>query len=135
MSLDQDISRLAKKFALLNAIEHKGTANPSSVVGRILAEKSHLRRYAQKVKGIVSEAVAEVNEMSEIEQEALFKSAFPGELEARFATKKQLSKTESEKPIELPDLPDARQGFVVTRFPPEPIGFMHIGHAMAAIIG
>lgn len=42
-------------------------------------------------------------------------------------------KKESKASFDI-DLIDAEDGKVVTRFPPEPSGFMHIGHAKAAIL-
>ncbi len=131
---DEDISKTAKKFALLNAIEHNGKADSKSVIGRILSENSDLRRFAQRVRDIVSAIVTEVNRMSAAEQSAMFRSRYPGELEERTARKKEIAKSDSQR-TELPELVGAETGNVITRFPPEPNGYMHIGHAKAAIIG
>ena len=94
-----------------------------------------MRKDAQHVKSLALVQVSKVNLLDIETQNQTFRDEFPGELEEYFARKKQISKTDSEKVLGLPELSDAVQGAVVTRFPPEPNGFMHIGHAKAAIIG
>jgi glutamyl-tRNA synthetase len=131
----EEISRLARKFAYINAIEHDGRASEGSVTGSILAENAELRKRAKLVKSVVAEGVARVNRLSVEEQRAALEAEFPGVLEKRVARKREVSKLDSERSPTLPDLPDAEMGKVVTRFPPEPNGFMHIGHAKAALIG
>ena len=76
-----------------------------------------------------------INGMTIAEQKAVLERDFPGEIEKTIARKKEISKNDSEKKFTLPDLPNAQIGNVVTRFPPEPNGYMHIGHTKAAIIG
>jgi glutamyl-tRNA synthetase len=43
-------------------------------------------------------------------------------------------KSHTHQSFELPPLIEAKYGSVITRFPPEPNGYPHIGHAKAAII-
>ena len=132
---EEELSRLARKYALINALEHDGKASQGAVTGRILAENPDLRKDSSTVKALAAKQVSIINEMDAAAQKATIDSEFPGELDKRITSKKQISKIDSEKAPSLPDLPDAVVGQVVTRFPPEPNGFMHIGHAKAAILG
>jgi glutamyl-tRNA synthetase len=135
MLSDNELSQIARKFAYLNALEHSGKANPNAVIGRLLSEQSELRKESNHVRSIVQSVTASVNQLSPSEQKSRLESEFPGELETSVSRKKEISKTEATKKPELPDLPDATHGSVVTRFPPEPNGYMHIGHAKAALLG
>ena len=45
-----------------------------------------------------------------------------------------LVKEKKERDFSLPNLPNAEKGKVITRFPPEPNGYLHIGHAKASIV-
>jgi glutamyl-tRNA synthetase len=134
MVSDEEIGSLARKFAYFNAIDHDGVASLGAVVGRILSEFSDLRKDAVRVKSIVSSQIAFVNQKTLQEQKLALEKEFPGEWEVATSRKKEIAKSESLKKPELPDLPDAVTGKVVTRFPPEPNGFMHIGHAKALLL-
>lgn len=109
--------------ALLNATRHGGKAEVGAVVGRVLAEFPELRHSTGEVAKAVRSAVGRVNQLSLSEQETLLKNKYP----------------DAEKPAEegrvgLPPLPNAVKGKTAFRIPPEPSGFMHIGHAMAFTI-
>ncbi|MHB8566630.1 MAG: glutamate--tRNA ligase [Nitrososphaerales archaeon] len=132
---EEQIENLAKKYALLNALAHGGRADQGSVVGRMLAENADLRGDAKHVRALVAKTVGEVNAIDVDEQSRVLGEQFPQALEQDVARKKEASRQDSEKTPSLPELPDATKGCVVTRFPPEPNGYMHIGHAKAATIG
>ena len=54
-------------------------------------------------------------------------------LSAPFSQTKE--KDEPNKPnAKYPELPGAVEGKVVTRFPPEPSGYLHMGHVKAAML-
>jgi glutamyl-tRNA synthetase len=132
---DTEISREARKAALLNALEHGGTADLGSVVGRLMSENADLRKSAKRVRELAQTEVNAVNAIPIEKQSSILDIEFPGEHEKTIARKKQISRIDSERVPALSELPDIVRGAFASRFPPEPNGYMHIGHAKAAILG
>jgi len=123
--MNKELKKEIRKMALQNAFEHGGETRDKIILGKILGTKPEFRNKVKEISGDISEIVSTVNLLSLGEQEIEIKENFPEVL----IPKEKIKEREG-----LPELKDAEQGKVITRFPPEPNGYPHIGHAKAAII-
>ena len=121
-----------KSIALRNAIEYDGKANVNAVIARIASQIPELRTKLKEIVSEITKIVEDVNRVSLYDQKNLLKN-----IELSETSNDITVKHSSLPPSTLPHLPpliNAKMGEVVTRFPPEPNGYPHIGHAKAAII-
>ncbi len=116
--------RMIRGIALQNASEHEGKTRNDAIISKILGTRQDLRNKVKEILPLISEIVSDINKLSVTAQKSELENSFPELL---------LVKPKQER-TGLPLLEGAEQGKVITRFPPEPNGYPHIGHAKAAII-
>lgn len=114
-----------RRVALLNAIDHKGTAQQGPVIGKLLAEKPELKRRVKEIVDCVAEIVRQVNAMSLKDQRKAVENGSP------VAPVKEKVKEEKK----LPPLKNVHEfKSILTRFSPNPDAPIHLGNARAIIL-
>lgn len=111
-----------RMHTLLNAVKHRGRAEVGAVVSKVLGAHPELKARAKQVVEVVKKVVEEVN-LLPLEAQLAELEKYPNLLVETKPEAKRLS-----------PLPNAVKGGVVVRLPPEPSGYIHIGHAMAGLI-
>jgi len=111
------------KYALENAVKHKGTAQRGAVIGKLIASDPSTKSRLKDMQKDIDEALKKANSMAPKEQLEMLQEIAPELLQKK------------EHAHDMFAFLNIREGDqVVTAFPPGPEKYPHIGHAKALLV-
>ncbi len=122
-----NLEKEIKIAALENAVKFNGKANQGAVIGKLFSLDASLKSQMKEIAPMIGKLLSQINSMEPSAQHDMLNELAPN-LEAE---KAQLKKDRKEKRSELPELRGAEMGKVITRMPPGPSKYLHIGHAIS----
>ena len=120
----------ARLLALQNAVKYKGSANAKALTGAMVGKYPEFKSRMDELVKLLEKVAKEINALSPDEQTAELLKLNPDHFGQQQAAKQQRKESRQE----LPPLKNAIDGKVVTRIPPEPSKYNHLGHALSFLI-
>ncbi|MBI4017824.1 MAG: glutamate--tRNA ligase [Candidatus Aenigmarchaeota archaeon] len=118
-----DIDTEILGIALRNALFHGGRADVGAVIAKIMGAHPEMRKDVKNVTTLVRRIVNEVNTLG-----------VDAQTEEAAKLGVSLEREEKQEREGLPDLPNAREDGVITRFAPNPSAPLHLGHSRALLL-
>ena len=117
-----DLKQAIRAYALKNALQF-GKASEGAVISKVLGLHPEEKANIAKLRSLITAEIQTISTLAAEQQKSELEKLAPELLE----------KKKEEKRV-LPELPNAVQGKVVTRIPPEPSKYAHVGHALSFLI-